>query len=107
MRAKAAFLVGATILLALPAIAQQARAPAPQPAPPAGTTTNAAPATAAAPASEADESGVELVSGGRLFQPAPPIEYPTWARRDPWTVGPLDALKEGLGSNPWGNSSGA
>ena len=29
------------------------------------------------------------------------------ARRDPWVVGKLDPAAEGLGDNPWGDSSGA
>ncbi|MEO7655670.1 MAG: hypothetical protein ABIS23_08300, partial [Sphingomicrobium sp.] len=113
MRAKAALLAGAVILLALPAIAHQVQAPAPQPSPiPATPATNsAAPSTSLArsapPASAADESGVEVVSAESLPPTAPPIEYPAWARRDPWTVGVLDPQIEGLGAQPWGDSSGA
>ena len=110
MRARAALLIGAAVLLALPAIAQQVQAPPPQAAPPAtsNTTTPATtPATTPPPASEADESGVELVSAESLPKPPPPIEYPSWARRDPWTVGVLDPATVGLGAQPWGNSSGA
>lgn len=108
MRAKPALLAGAVILLGLPAIAQQVQAPAPQPSP-SPATNSAAPSTlpsrSTAPASASDEGGVELVSAESLPPPAPPIEYPGWARRDPWTVGVLDP--RGLGAQPWGNSSGA
>jgi hypothetical protein len=58
----------------------------------------------------ADETAVEEVSTPSLQpqQPVqPPIEYPGWARRDPWVVGKLDPAAEGLGDNPWGGSSGA
>ena len=98
MRARAALLTGAAVLLALPAIAQQVQAPPPQAAPPAATNTTApatATATTRAPASEADESGVELVSAESLPPPPPPIEYPSWARRDPATVGVLDPATGG------------
>lgn len=110
MRARAALLTGAAVLLALPAIAQQVQAPPPQSGPPAATNTTApatAPATTPAPASEADESGVELVSADSLAPPPPPIEYPSWARREPWTVGVVDPVNEGLGAQPWGDASGA
>ena len=58
----------------------------------------------------ADESAVEVVSPATTqpTQPVqPPIEYPGWARRDPWVVGTLDPISHGLGDNPWGNESGA
>jgi hypothetical protein len=55
----------------------------------------------------ADETAVEEVSPANLPPPQPPVEYPGWARRDPWTVGKLDPAAEGLGDNPWGAASGA
>ena len=58
----------------------------------------------------ADESAVEVVSRptAQATQPVqPPIEYPGWARRDPWIVGTLDPASHGLGNNPWGDESGA
>ena len=41
-----------------------------------------------------------------LPPPPPPIEYPSHARRDPFTVGALDPLRSGLGSRVWGAASG-
>ena len=109
MRAKPLFLLGGAALLALPAIAQQAGQSAPAPA-----TNNAATAPATSPARTApssadgpDESGVEIVSADTLRRPPPPVEYPGWARRDPFEVGLLDPQGRGLGAQPWGDSSGA
>ena len=112
MQAKPLFLLGAAVLIALPAIAQQS-APAPQPAQPAPATNTAspapetAPATSPAPSSGPGESGVELVSAETLPPPPPPVEYPAWAHRDPWEVGLIDPQGASLGGQPWGNSSGA
>jgi hypothetical protein len=107
----------AAAALALPAIAQQAAQPQPAPAtPPAnqypgGGIGAQSPATQAAPSSAgADESAVEEVSSPTSLvpvRPTPAVEYPGWARRDPWTVGVLDPAREGLGSAPWGDASGA
>lgn len=58
----------------------------------------------------ADETAVEEVSPATLQpqQPVqPPVEYPGWARRDPWVVGALAPSAEGLGDNLWGDQSGA
>ena len=84
MRIKPVWLASAAILLALPALAQQANlvqnAPAAQPA-------GATPARTVAPVETGgDESAVEEVSAVNLAPPVPPVEYPGWARRDPWTV---------------------
>jgi hypothetical protein len=107
----------AAAALALPAIAQQAAQPQPAPAtPPAnqypgGGIGAQSPTTQAAPSSGgADESAVEEVTSPTSLvpvQPTPAVEYPGWARRDPWTVGVLDPAREGLGSAPWGDASGA
>jgi hypothetical protein len=69
-----------------------------------------APVTQAAPSSGGgDETAVEVVNQANLApaQPAPAVEYPGWARRDPSDVGPLDPVDAGLGDNPWGGASGA
>jgi hypothetical protein len=116
MRIKPLWIASAAVAIALPAIAQQMAQP--QPASPtqypgggigAGLPQTSAPA--ASPAGGADESAVEVVTVKPSLQPAqpvqPPIEYPGWARRDPWVVGALDPAAHGLGENPWNGSSGA
>src|SRR5438034_9856625 len=108
MRIKALLIASAAVAIALPVVAQQAPQPAPAPVTtPANTvapTTQPAPATQNAPS---DETAVEEVSNLNLPPPPPPVEYPGWARRDPWVVGSLDPVKEGLGDQPWGTASGA
>ncbi len=54
-----------------------------------------------------DETAVEEVANLNLPPPPPPVEYPGWARRDPWVVGSLDPEREGLGADSWGGASGA
>ena len=105
MRIKLLWMVSAAAVLALPALAQQAapQQPAPAPAPVAQTPTNAT-----TPADSAgDESAVEEVSDLNLGPPAPPVEYPGWARRDPWNVGALSPRAAGLADDAWGSASGA
>ena len=110
MRTKALLIASAAVVLALPALAQQAAPPQPAPATPAATPTptpSPAPATAVAPSEGgADESAVEEVSSAQLQPPAPPVEYPGWARRDPWTVGALDPATAGLTTEAWGRANG-
>lgn len=100
MRTKSLLIAAAAVAIALPAIAQQAANVATQPIP--------SPSTAPG-GDAADEGAVEEISPTQL-QPAqplqPPSEYPGWARRDPWVVGKLDPVAEGLGDNPWGDASG-
>src|SRR5438874_7227714 len=107
MRTRFLFIAGAAVLaLAIPVLAQQA----PQPASTSIPANTVAPATAAQPGAEAapsDETAVEEVTNLSLPPPPPPVEYPGWARRDPWTVGSLDPVHEGLGDAPWGAASGA
>ena len=115
MPIKPILIASAALVLTIPVLAQL-RAQAPQPAP-AQPTNNVAPArpqpviarpSSAAPSGgAADESAVEELSNLLLQPPTPPVEYPDWARRDPWAVGKLDPVSIGLGSNPWGVSSGA
>jgi hypothetical protein len=112
MRIKPLLIASAAIAaVALPALAQQT-----QPAPAANQYPNNSigptigqPSTAPASTAPAggDESAVEEISTLNLPPPPPPVEYPGWARRDPWTVGVLDPVSEGLGQSPWGNASGA
>jgi hypothetical protein len=115
MRIKPLLIASAAIaVVALPALAQQGASP--QPAPPANQYPNNSigptigqPTTAPVNTTTAgpDKSAVEEVTALNLPPPPPPVEYPGWARRDPWTVGVLDPSREGLGASPWGNASGA
>ena len=114
MRVKPLLLIAsAAVAIALPAVAQQvaqqAPAPATTPAQPAANAATPGGGQTAATGGEApsDETAVEEVSNLNLPPPPPPVEYPGWARRDPWTVGSLDPEREGLGANPWGTASGA
>ena len=112
MRTKAVLIASVAVLLALPALAQQAAPTQPAPvasAPPAQANSVAPSESSAAPSeSGADESAVEEVSGIglNLQPPAPPVEYPGWARRDPWTVGPLSPRDANLGDDAWGTVDG-
>jgi hypothetical protein len=108
MRTKLLLIASAAIVLALPAIAQQAGAPTPAPAAQPATTTTP-PSTSEGTSSEGgtDETAVEEVSSNTLQPPAPPVEYPGWARRDPWTVGAIDPADARLTGDAWGSVSGA
>ena len=106
MRNKLLLTASAAAVLALPAIAQQPAAP--QPAPPAQAPTTP-PATSPSSVSSdgpGDESAVEEVSAVNLPPPAPPVEYPGWARRDPWTVGSLAPEAAGITADAWGAANG-
>jgi len=108
MRTKLLLIASAAVVLALPAIAHQI-APA-QPAPAAPTIappTTPVPSTANPTSSEGgDETAVEEVSNTSLQPPAPPVEYPGWARRDPWTVGSLSPRDANITDDAWGQASG-
>lgn len=112
MRTKILLIASAAVVIALPAVAQQVAQTQP-PAAAAAPTVQAPlrPSTSALdPGGGADETAVQTVVPVNLHpqQPVqPPIEYPGWARRDPWTVGKLDPTAYELGENPWGDSSGA
>ena len=107
MRTKLILIASAAVVLALPAIAQQAVAPQPAPAT-ASPTPAPAQATSSVAANESgsDESAVEEVSAVNLQPPPPPVEYPGWARRDPWTVGSLPPEQAGLNDEAWGRANG-
>jgi hypothetical protein len=109
MRIKPALIASAALALALPALAQQASQPQPSTPPaaqPPATAPTVSPTVQQAPGG-ADESAVELVTNLQLAPPPPPIEYPGYARRDPWTVGVLQPTEAGVGADPWGAASGA
>src|SRR5438046_241999 len=109
MRIKPLLIASAAVALSLPVLAQQT----PQPAPAQTAANTVVPATTQPAATQSedaapsDETAVEEVSQLNLPPPPPPVEYPGWARRDPYTVGSLDPVHEGLGDAPWGAASGA
>ena len=105
MRIKPIWIVSAAVVLALPALAQQTSPsqPAPASVPANQNVTNPAEAPSDA---GTDESAVEEVSNSNLATPQPPVEYPGWARRDPWSVGPLAPRDAGLGDDAWGSANG-
>ena len=108
MRNKLIWTASAAAVLAIPAIAQQAAPPqtAPATSQPAQSVPVAAQPSSAAPAGGADESAVEEVSALNLPPPAPPVEYPGWARRDLWTVGSLTPEAAGINEGAWGRANG-
>jgi hypothetical protein len=117
MRIKPLLIASAALALALPALAQQQPAePATPPANqyPSGGIGGTQPQPSTAPSSSsatsagggADESAVEEVSALNPQPSSPQVEYPGWARRDPWSVGSLNPADIGIGDRPWGASSG-
>jgi hypothetical protein len=98
------FLVGAAAV-AIPALAQVENATAPTPAPDAASPPAAQPAPQAEPLQGGEVIEVD-VSEISTRPPPPPVEYPGHARRDPFTAGALDPVQLGLGTAPWGDSSG-
>ncbi|MES2326689.1 MAG: hypothetical protein V4499_05080 [Pseudomonadota bacterium] len=112
MRTKLILSASAAVVLALPALAQQS---APQPTGPAPTSAvqnnPASSSSSSLPEGGADETAVEEVSNSNpaatLAPPTPPVEYPGWARRDPWNVGAVDSRNMGFGEAPWGTADGS
>lgn len=94
------------LALAIPALAQEATPPAATPPQPSQPVTGD-PQPARTPNPGPGESSVELVSNVTVVQAAPPVEYPRWARRDPFSVGVLTPADVGLGPAPWGAANGA
>ena len=109
MRTKLLLMASAAVVLALPAIAQQTAAPQQGTAAQASSPTALPPSEPASTSSEGgtDETAVEEVSNSNLQPPTPPVEYPGWARRDPWTVGRLEPSAAGLSAEAWGGANGA
>lgn len=103
-------LLGAAAAIAIPAIAQVQNANT--------SATSTAPAQPAAaqsaqpdqPEDQSLEGGVATTDGNDVaYQPPPPppIEYPGFARRNPFTAGVLDASQLPFGSDAWGSANGA
>ena len=107
MRTKTLLIAGIAVALALPALAQQSAPPQPTPAQPPTVISPAPSPSTFSPGFEAapDETAVEELNALNLPPPSPPVEYPGWARRDPWAVGPLDPATLRLG-DAWGGASG-
>ena len=108
MRIKPLLIASAAAVLALPALAQQTAPTQPAPATPVQNEQAADTSTQTETAAEggADETAVEEVSSANLVQLTPAVEYPGWARRDPWTVGAIRPSDAGLGDDAWGTTSG-
>lgn len=102
MRTKPFLIAGIALAIALPALAQQYGQPQPQPT----TVPTPTPDQQANGEGPGDETAVEELNALNLPPPPPPVEYPGWARRDPWVVGPLDPVSHGLTADPWGGASG-
>jgi hypothetical protein len=104
---KRLLLVGTAAALAIPAIAQVQNTSAPPAAPvtpaPAPQPQSPAPQTQLVRETDTTEE-VEKETANQ--PPPPPIEYPRFARRDPFTAGALDPVQLGIGSDPWGKASG-
>src|SRR5690348_5563357 len=108
MRIKPLLIASAAAVLALPALAQQTAPTQPAPATPVQNEQAADTSTQTETAAEGggDETAVEEVSSANLVQLTPAVEYPGWARRDPWTVGAIRPSDAGLGDDAWGTTSG-
>jgi len=111
MRTKLLLIASAAVVLALPALAQQSAPPQPAPVTPAPSQNGAVSSSPSTlPEGGADETAVEEVSNSNpnaaLVPPSPPVEYPGWARRDPWMVGAIESRSLGLGEEPWGTANG-
>jgi len=111
MRTKLLLIASAAVVLALPALAQQSAPPQPAPVTTAPSQNGAVSSSPSAlPEGGADETAVEEVSNSNpnaaLVPPSPPVEYPGWARRDPWMVGAIESRSLVLGEEPWGTANG-
>jgi hypothetical protein len=102
----------AAIVVAIPALAQDAAPTANTVASPPAAAPAPAPAQQAqspAPSSDGEsETGiVDLKTEQRNEPPPPPVEYPAHARRDSRLAGRLDPVDLGLGAAPFKGASGA
>ena len=101
---------GVATAIAIPALAQVQNNAAPTPAAPPA---QAAPAPQAQPQSaqtealpEDETSTAVAAEQATAAQPQRPVEYPPYARRDPFTAGALDPAGMAVGTEPWGQASG-
>jgi hypothetical protein len=95
--------------LAIPALAQVqnnvASAPPAQAAPAAQAQPPASGQTEALP--EDETSTTVAAEQAEAALPPKPIEYPSYARRDPFSAGALDPAQLAIGTDPWGHANGA
>ena len=95
--------------LAIPALAQVqnnvASAPPAHAAPAAQGPPAASGQTEALP--EDETSTTVAAEQAEAALPPKPIEYPSYARRDPFTAGALDPAQLAIGTDPWGHANGA
>src|SRR5262249_50720963 len=103
MRIRPLLIASAALPIALPAIGQQwvqtqpppanqypgggMGAVQPQPQPQAQPAPSTASSLFGPDSGDADQTAVEEVGTTSIQPVQPPIEYPGWARRDPWVVG--------------------
>lgn len=112
MRNRSLLIAGAAALaLAIPALAQQGGGSQPDPGggqPVANTTgpTGGSRGISLSTGPGEIETLIQQLEAAQLAPVAPPVEYPAYARRDPWVAGRLDPVELGLGANPWGSVSG-
>jgi hypothetical protein len=106
MRTKALLIASAALLFGLPALAQQSMPGQPVAAAEANTVSPTDSSAQTPSEGGADETAVEEVSNLNLQPPPPPAEYPGWARRDPWSVGPLSPRDANLADDAWGTANG-
>lgn len=103
-------LLGAAAAIAIPAIAQVQNATSPTPTPaPAAAPQPVQPEPTQAQPTDGNDVGVEVQPADQVAYrpPPPPIEYPSFARRDPFTAGALDPAVAAIGSDVWGRANGA
>jgi len=108
MRIKPILIASAALAVGLPALAQQASPP--QPSTPPLTqppATNVQATQQRGGGGLASDNLVQELTSISLQPPKPAVEYPSYARRDPWTVGALDPSDAGLGAADWGGANGA
>jgi len=112
------WLLAGAALLAIPAVAQVQGSIAPaRPAP----TASQPPPESPAPSNEVSQQprpeaaqdqaasaadSVVAVEDVAMAEPPPPVEYPGYARRNPFTAGALDPARLGLPDDGWGDASG-